>query len=126
LIDWHWHLPALVRAVILTATLAGGIVVFYRYLYCPLSAPSDDLSLALRVEEQYPALNDALASTVQFLERGTPPDSSSAVLEREAVKRALGHVVGCDFSKVVNKRGLVWAASLGALSASLVLALTAL
>lgn len=126
LLDWHWHLPALVRAVILTATLVGGVLVFYRYLYCPLSAPSDDLSLALRVEEEYPGLNDALASTVQFLERGTPPDSSSVVLEREAVKRALGHAVGCDFGKVVNKRGLVWAGSLGALFTALALALTAL
>jgi hypothetical protein len=126
LLDWHWHLPALIRAVILVATLVGGIFVFYRYLYRPLSAPNDDLSLALRVEEQYPALNDALASTVQFLERGTPPDSSSGVLEREAIKRALGHAVGCDFGKVVNKRGLVWTSSLGALFTALALALAAL
>ncbi len=113
LLDWLWHLPALVRAVILVATLAGGIVVAYRYLFRPLSAPSDDLSLALRVEEEYPALNDALASTVQFLQRGSPTDSSSAALEREAVKRALGSASGCDFGKVVNKRGLVWAGALG-------------
>jgi hypothetical protein len=126
LLDWHWHLPALVRAVILTATLVGGTFVFYRYLFRPLSAPNDDLSLALRVEEHYPALNDALASTVQFLERAAPSDSSSAVLEREAVKRALGHVLGCDFGKVVNKRGLVWAGSLGTLFTVLALTLTAL
>jgi hypothetical protein len=113
LLDWHWHLPALVRAVTLVATLAGGIFVAYRYLYRPLSAPSDDLSLALRVEENYPGLNDALASTVQFLERGSPSDASSAVLEREAVKRTLGQMMGCDFGKVVNKRGLIWASALG-------------
>src|SRR5487761_128927 len=64
LLDWRWHLPALVRAIVLVGTLAGGILIAYRYLFSPLSAPSDDLSLALRVEEQYPALNDALASTV--------------------------------------------------------------
>jgi hypothetical protein len=124
LLDWRWHLPALVRAVVLVATLTGGIIISYRYLFNPLSAPSDDLSLALRVEENYPALNDALASTVQFLERRGSADSSSAALEREAVKRALGHIAGCDFGKVVNKRGLVWAAASGgvftALAATLI------
>ncbi len=108
-LDWRWHLPALVRAVVLVGTLVGGVIVAYRYLFRPLSAPSDDLSLALRVEEEYPLLNDALASTVQFLERGMQARSSSAVLEREAVQRALRRASGCDFGKVVNKRGMVWA-----------------
>jgi hypothetical protein len=123
LIDWRWHLPALVRAVVLVGTLAGGIVVAYRYLFRPLSVPSDDLSLALRVEEAYPALNDALASTVQFLERKAPAASASAPLEREAVKRALGQATGCDFGKVVNRRGLLWASALGTLSTAVVVGL---
>jgi uncharacterized integral membrane protein len=119
LLDWHWHLPALVRAVILVATLAGGILVAYRYLLRPLCTPSDDLSLALRVEEAYPTLNDALASTVQFLEREAPAESSSASLEREAVKRALARASGCDFGKVVDRRGLVWAAGSGGVATAL-------
>jgi hypothetical protein len=126
LLDWRWHLPALVRAVVLIGTLAGAIVVAYRFLLRPLSAPSDDLSLALRVEEQYPSLNDALASTVQFLERGSQSESSSAALEREAVKRALGRAAGCDFGKVVNKRGLVWAGLSGGVFTALALALSVL
>lgn len=126
LLDWRWHLPALVRAVVLIGSLAGGIIVAYRYLFRPLSAPSDDLSLALRVEEEYPSLNDALASTVQFLERGSRADSSSAVLVREAVKRALGRAAGCDFGKVVNKRGLVSAGASGSVFAALTVALTVL
>src|SRR5262245_36860525 len=69
LLDWRVHLPALVRAFVLTGLLAAVGVVVYRLLFRPLSEPTDDLSLALRVEERYPALNDALASTVQFLER---------------------------------------------------------
>ncbi|MGH7171493.1 MAG: hypothetical protein ACRELG_14555, partial [Gemmataceae bacterium] len=125
LLDWHLHLhlPALVRAVVLVATLTGGVFVAYRYLYRPLSAPSDDLSLALRVEEEYPTLNDALASTVQFLERGSAPDSSSAVLERETVKRSLGQMLGCDFGKVIDKRGLIWASAGGGVSTLLALTL---
>ncbi len=126
LLDWHWHLPALVRAVVLIGTLVGAVVVAYRYLFRPLSAPSDDLSLALRVEEEYPGLNDALASTVQFLERGARSESSSAFLEREAVKRALGRAAGCDFGKVVNKRGLVWAGTSGGVFAALATALSVL
>jgi hypothetical protein len=126
LLDWRWHLPALVRTVVLVGTLVGGIVVAYRYLFRPLSVPSDDLSLALRIEEEYPSLNDALASTVQFLERGTRAESSSAVLEREAVKRALGRAAGCDFGKVVDKRGLVWAGVSGGLFTALTAALIVL
>src|SRR5947209_996773 len=55
--DWRWHLPGLVRAFALTGLLAGGGVILYRFLFRPLSSPSDDLSLALRVEERYPGLN---------------------------------------------------------------------
>ncbi len=126
LLDWRWHLPGLVRAVVLVATLVGAVFTAYRYLFRPLSAPSDDLSLALRVEEEYPALDDALASTVQFLERGTPAESSSPVLEREAVRRALARAAGCDFGKVVNKRGLWWASASGGVSTALALGLTLL
>jgi uncharacterized integral membrane protein len=123
LLDWRWQLPALVRASVLVGTLVGAVLVFYRYLFCPLNAPSDDLSLALRVEEEYPSLNDALASTVQFLERGARAPSGSAVLEREAVKRALGRAAGCDFGKVVNKRGLLWATISGGLFSALAVTL---
>ena len=126
LLDWGWHLPELVRAVVLVGTLTGGIYIAYRYLLRPLSAPSDDLSLALRVEEEYPALNDSLASTVQFLERGAASESSSASLEREAIKRALGRAAGCDFGKVVNKRGLVWAGVSGGVFATIALVLVLL
>jgi hypothetical protein len=123
LLDWQWHLPALVRALVLVAALTGGILISYRYLFRPLSAPSDDLSLALRVEEKYPALNDALASTVQFLERGVATESSSTVLEREAVKHALGRAAGCDFLEVVNKRGVWWAGASGGAFVALTLTL---
>jgi len=125
-LDWRWRLPALVRAVALVSMLVSGVIIFYRYLFRPLSAPSDDLSLALRVEEEYPLLNDALASTVQFLERGAQPGASSAVLEREAVKRALRRASGCDFGKVVDKRGLAWAGVSGSALTALAVALTML
>src|SRR5205085_3831518 len=78
LLDWRWHLPGLVRAVLLAATLAGGGYVALRYLLGPLAARADDLTLALRVEERFPGFNDALASTVEFLhQEGPPADSAS-------------------------------------------------
>ncbi len=126
LLDWRWHLPDLVRAIVLVGTLAGGTLIAFRFLFQPLTAPSDDLSLALRVEEEYPALNDALASTVQFLERGARSDSSSAALEREAVKRALVRAAGCDFGKVINKRGVMWAGLSGGVLTALAAALMVL
>src|SRR5947209_14018254 len=67
-------LPGLIRALFLTGILAATGYVTYRFLVRPMRTRTDDLSLALRVEEEYPVLNDALASTVQFLQQkeGTP------------------------------------------------------
>src|SRR5260370_29374349 len=109
LIDWRipGHLPSLVRAILLVGTLALGGSVTYRYLLRPLWANADDLSLALRVESRYPALNDSLASAVQFLEQ--PADlerASSPSLRREAVERALNLVEGLDFNPVIDSRGV--------------------
>ena len=77
------------RGVILTGLLTGAGIIVYRMLVKPLSEPTDDLSLALRVEERFPSLNDALASTMQFLERGDAggPQGESQSLRRETVRQ---------------------------------------
>jgi hypothetical protein len=106
LLDWTCHLPGLVRAFLLTGVLTGAGMIVHRFLVRPLSAPADDLSLALRIEERYPILNDALASTVQFLDRESPPEGESAGMRREAVRRTLGKAGGMDFNRVVDSRGL--------------------
>ena len=113
----------LVRAVSLVGTLTITFVIAYRLLIQPLSSRTDDLSLALRVEDQYPILNDALASTVQFLEQHSAeePSGTSASLRKEAVQRALRLAQGCDFAKAVNPRGL----GLAVLTLALVLAAVA-
>lgn len=103
---------SLLRATLLGVTLCGTGVVVYQALYRPLCRRTDDLSLALRVEEQYPILNDALASTVQFLEQqGEGRVAVSPSLQKEAVQRALRLAQGCDFFKAVNPRGLQWSAA---------------
>lgn len=116
LLDWLLHLPGLLRALILVSALAGAGWVLWRYLLRPLAAKADDLTIALQVEERYPNLNDALASTVQFLDQKTADTHASPVLRREAVKRALGKAGNCDFNQVVDRRGVraAWLAMAGA------------
>ena len=108
-LDWRWHLPGLVRAVFLAVALAAAAIIAIRYLFKPLTARSDDLALALRVEERYPTLNDALASTVQFLNQPSDADHESASLRREAVRRTMRLLTGLDFNRVVDSRGLLGA-----------------
>ncbi|HYT95186.1 MAG TPA: hypothetical protein VEL76_41095, partial [Gemmataceae bacterium] len=66
-VRFHRDLPGMIRALFLVGILGGTAYVTYRFLWRPMAARTDDLSLALRVEEQYPILNDSLASTIEFL-----------------------------------------------------------
>ncbi len=116
-LDAALALPSLARAVVLVSWLVGaGLIVWY-FFYQALGRRVDDFSLALRIEQRFPTLNDALASTVQFL-AGPVADGNSASLRREAVKRALDTAKGCDFNRVVDARGLRGAAALAALAAT--------
>lgn len=110
LLDWQLHLPSLARGVLLVSMLAAAGYVALRYLITPLAVRADNLSLALRVEECYPELNDALASTVQFLEQTAEERTAtgSPTLRREAAKQAMKQAEKCDFRKAVNTRGLGW------------------
>jgi hypothetical protein len=106
-LDWAFRLPGLVRALLLVSTIAGVGIVALRYFLQPLLARSDDLALALRVEEQYPVFNDALASTVQFLNQGSSAVAgTSASMRLEAVKRAMRLAEGCDFNAIVDRQGV--------------------
>ncbi len=106
LVDSLWPLDSLVRAAVLVGWLVGVGLLSWRFLFRPLSQRTDDLSLALRVEQRFPALNDALASTVQFLDAPVGAGGDSASLRREAVKRTLARSKGYDFNRVVDSRGL--------------------
>ena len=90
LIDWLVHLPGPIRAVALVGGLGAASCIGYLCLARPLRKPVDNLSLALRVEEHYPALNDALASTIEFIKQPAEAEQlGSPVLRREAVQRRL-------------------------------------
>src|SRR5437899_3325650 len=119
-LDWGVNLPSLVRALLLCGLLTAAGYVGYCYLIHPWREKTDDLSLALKVEERYPELNDALASTVQFLQEADADKGDSPALRREAVERALRQAQNCDFDAVVDRRGTRWLAlstgSLGVLT----------
>jgi hypothetical protein len=111
LLDWLVHLPGLVRALFLVGGLTAAGTVVWHWLVRPLRLPDDDLSLALRIEERYPELNDALASTVQFLAsaggaREGSASAGSAVLRRFVVKRTFFETEKINFHAVIDRRGL--------------------
>src|SRR5436309_8720587 len=108
-LDWRipGHLPSLIRALILVASISGGGIIAYLFLLKPLLSRADDLSLALGIEDYYPSLIDSLASTVEFLE--IPKDlevSGSAGLRRAAVDQTLRQLKEINFNRVVDTRGL--------------------
>jgi hypothetical protein len=98
-------LPGVIRAFFLVGILAGTGYVAYRFLLRPLRTRTDDLSLALRVEERYPVLNDSLASTIEFLNQPEASPGVSKALRGEAINRALRLAQGCDFNKAADTRG---------------------
>jgi hypothetical protein len=108
-IDWRLpgHLPSLVRALILVATLSAAGVVGYWFLLGPWFRRADNLSLALQIEDLYPSLSDSLGSTVEFL--GMPEESEGAGsrgLRLAAVQQTLKKVHDLNFFRVVDTRGV--------------------
>ncbi len=106
LLDFAVHLPGLVRAVVLVGAIAGAGFLAYRYLVLPFGRSCDDLTLALRVEEHYPELNDALASTVQFLQEPETTAGGSVSMRERAISQTLERTEQLDFRRVIDTRGL--------------------
>ncbi|MCX7699536.1 MAG: hypothetical protein N2039_01530, partial [Gemmataceae bacterium] len=112
LLDYWLHLPALVRAIALVSILLGTGGALVRWLIRPLARPVDNFHLALRLEEQHPELNDALASAIEFMQQ--PPDDeekSSPLLRRVTIRRAVRAAEEFDFSELVASGGMVFAAT---------------
>lgn len=107
LADWFLDLPSLIRALTLVSILGTTGVVAYRVIFVPLTSRSDDLSLALQIEEHYPELNDALASTVQFMQE--PEDGPGSVgMRKAAIQRTLALTENLDFGKILPRREFLW------------------
>jgi hypothetical protein len=109
-LDFWVHVPSLFRAVLLVGLLVGSGYVAYRYIFTPFSKPCDDLNLALRIEDAYPELNDALATTVQFLRQ--PKDEQarvggSAAMRERTVAETMEKASNCDFGRILDRRAAV-------------------
>lgn len=77
LIDAAVHLGPFPRALVLVTVLVVAGAVWARGVVRPMRARTDALSVALDLEDQFPVLNDALASAVEFIdpaERGQDED----------------------------------------------------
>lgn len=123
-LDFYWPLPSLVRAILLAGCLVGASLVAIHYLILPLRARTDDLTLALMVEEHYPTLNDCLATAVQFMDQGeNAPEGESGAMRRSALRMTMQKAAGCDFLKVINARGMRLAGLLGFATVSALVAL---
>ena len=110
LLDWRFQLPGLVRAIGLVGIFALAGYVIIRWLVEPFRQSVDNLHLALRMEEKNPELNDVLASAVQFLDQPADDDSSSPLLRRVAIKRAIRLADDCNFNQLISLRGFFWSA----------------
>ena len=106
LADWLVYLPSLVRAYCLVAILGTAGYVGFRWLVVPFWRRCDDLSLAIQIEDAYPELNDALASTVQFLEEENVPGSPS--MRNKAIDRAMDATADLDFGRILDRRGMMY------------------
>src|ERR1051325_11507585 len=107
-LDYALQMPTLGRAVVLVGLLIGSGYVGYTYLVKPFSRACDDLQLALRVEEAYPELNDALVSTVQFLKQSKEEQArvgGSDAMREQTVQAALAKADQCDFGRILDRRG---------------------
>lgn len=105
LLDYALHLPSLARAYGLVAILGAAAYVGFRWLVVPFWRRCDDLSLAIQIEDAYPELNDALASTVQFLENDVPGSPS---MRQKAVDRAMDVTADLDFGRILDRRTMLW------------------
>src|SRR5438067_9613185 len=104
-VDYHLKMPALIRAIALCALLVAAVQLLRRLALRPWRESRNDLTLALHVESHFPALNDALASSVAFDAFGDDPAAGSVALRQETRRRAARTAEDCDFDDLVDARG---------------------
>lgn len=110
LFDYANYSPRLLRASVLVGMLACAGVLVYKLLIDPLARRSDNLSLALRIEVLHPELNDALASTIQFLEQPNSTVNGDPAMRARAIEKATKQAASFDFFKILDYRFFALAA----------------
>ncbi|MHC4180599.1 MAG: hypothetical protein ACYSWU_24130, partial [Planctomycetota bacterium] len=99
----------------------------YRYLYLPFLARLSEVDLALRLQRRFPALEDRLVSSVEFMKQSEDdPVAGSPALRRAVIAQTTAETERLDFSGVLDPRRPLLAAVLAAsicLVAAILLAL---
>lgn len=89
LVDWLVWLPPALRIVAGTLFLAGFLGATVHWIVAPLRAQLTLQELAGKIEKHFPPLDDRLASSVNFLQRGDIESSAMALHVVEATERAI-------------------------------------
>jgi hypothetical protein len=77
----------------------------YRHLYLPWSARLSQVDLARRLERRFPALEDRLVSSVEFMKQPEDdPVAGSAALRRAVIAQTAAETERLDFSEVLDPR----------------------
>lgn len=111
-LDFYFHIPSLFRGAILVGLLVAVGYAFHRLFIQPFATGYDDLQLALRIEDCHPDMNDALASTVQFLKQ-TPEEQArlggSEAMRQRTMQDTLAKLDQCDFGRILaDERQIVF------------------
>src|SRR5262249_25779190 len=103
-LDYNLKMPALIRAIALISLLVGVGILIRRLFLRPWLESRNDLTLALHVESHFPALNDALASSIAF-ERLEGDWAGSPALRQETRRRATRAAEDYHFEDLIDSRG---------------------
>lgn len=92
--------------VIWSLGLAGALGwTCYRFVYLPALARLGDVDLAARLQRRFPALEDRLTSTVEFLGQAEDdPVAGSAALRRAVIAQTTAETERLDFGDVLDRR----------------------
>lgn len=105
--DWAIHLAAPLRVLEFLATTVVIGWAARKFILRPFLANFDDLSLALRIEERWPGLQDRLASAVEFLEQANSrksSDNASPELRQHVINQAFAEVASINFAEAIEPR----------------------
>jgi hypothetical protein len=102
ILDAVYHLSPLARALSLVLILTTAIVLWIRLVSRALRLRTDSLSIALELEGKFPTLNDALGSSVSFLDGKDEDDKGvSSRLQAAAVRSARRLVDRHEFGSLI-------------------------
>ncbi|MFM7319266.1 MAG: DUF4175 family protein, partial [bacterium] len=78
-----------------------------KFVLRPLLISFNDLSLALRIEERWPGLQDRLASAIEFLEMpksAVSADNASPELRQHVINQAFAEVQSINFAEAIDPK----------------------